>query len=72
MEELSVRHQSALDWLTKANYDLALAIIELKNGNYETAYMKSTRVQESIRQLLEVDCNLSPMDRNNDNPMGMK
>ena len=62
MEEISEKHMSALRWLAKANTDLAEAIQSVTNKQYATAYSKALRVRESIRQLLEVDRDLTSDD----------
>lgn len=62
MEEISDKHMSGFRWLTKANTDLAEAIHSMSNKQYATAYSKALRVQESIRQLLEVDRDLTSED----------
>lgn len=66
MKEISDRYMSALLWLTKANTDLAEAIHSVSNKQYAVAYSKALRVQESIRQLLEVDKDLTSDDRDVD------
>lgn len=66
MEEISDRYMSALRWLTKANIDLAEAIHSVANKKYAVAYSKVLRVKESIRQLLEVDQDLTAEDHDVD------
>lgn len=63
MEEISDRHISALKWLGKANEDLSKAIQFALDRKYFQAYGSATRVQESIRQLLEVDKDLTLQDK---------
>ena len=67
MIQISDKHRSALCWLSKANGDLAKAIHAMTDGKYQTAYSKSERVRESMRQLLDVDRNLTMDDRDQPN-----
>lgn len=64
MEEISDRHLSALKWMAKANFDLARATQSVLDRKYADAYGEILRVQESIRQLLEVDRDLTDKDEN--------
>ncbi len=63
MEELSDRHFEALQYLAKANEDLALAIQNLLDKKFSQAYGYTTRVRESIRLILEVDKGLTYHDK---------
>lgn len=64
MEEISDSHLSALKWLAKADYDLSRAIQSMLDRRYQDAHGEASRVRESIRQLLEVDQDLTDKDQN--------
>ena len=64
MVEISDRHMEALKWLAKASSDLSKATQSLLDKKYADAYYEATRVQETMRQLLEVQQDLTKNDQN--------
>jgi len=63
MEKLSDRHKEALAFIAKTNEDLALASMFLLDGKAAQAFGHMTRAKESIRQILEVQQDLTPEDK---------
>ena len=63
MKEISDRHHEALAFIAKTHEDLALASLFLLDGKAAQAYGHVTRAKESIRQILEVQQDLTPDDK---------
>jgi len=68
MKDYSNNHKEGFGFLIKALDDLTKAIVGMRDGEYKTAYLKTVRVRESIRQILEVQVNLTEFDRNESEP----
>ncbi|QLH10269.1 hypothetical protein [Nitrosarchaeum sp. AC2] len=63
MEKISDRHREALAFIAKTHEDLALASMFLLDSKAAQAYGHVTRAKESIRQILEVQQDLTPEDK---------
>lgn len=63
MEELSDRHHEALQFISKTQEDLALAAMFLLDKKAAQAFGHISRAKESIRQILEVQHDLTPDDK---------
>lgn len=64
MEEISNTHFEAIQYLAKANYDLAQALNSALGRQYADAYHYALRVQASMRMILEEQQDLTDKDKN--------
>ena len=67
MEEISDRHHEALAFIAKTHEDLAKAAMFLLDKKYSQAHSHMTRAEESIRQILHVQKDLTPEDKDEQN-----
>ncbi len=63
MIELSDKHHEALAFIAKTHEDLAKAAMFLLDKKYSQAYGHVTRAEESIRQILHVQHDLTTKDK---------
>jgi len=64
MKEISDRHHEALQFLAKANEDIVKAEQAILDDKFADAYGFATRVSESMRQIFEVQKDLTNDDKN--------
>lgn len=63
MKEISDRHHEALGFIAKTHEDLSAASMLLLDGKAAQAFGHMMRAKESIRQILEVQADLTPEDK---------